>query len=223
MEITLNIDMTNPKNKKALEKAIKKKWSVAVRETAIILQKKLPRLLVDGGGGFRGFTSTSLWQFLGTQKAWGELGFPNTQPLYDLVDALIDSIIVKSTKGKSAKLVLQFVDMKMIAKFTEHPAAGQGQLRPGLSWFVDWVIKGKPVSGYRFKQESISKKGAARSLSELARSAPIAGPEAGIMVKKGMWDFPPIFRSALDDWLIANMPSIKKLVYATLKKTIGKA
>lgn len=213
MKMVLHIDMTKAKNKKAIQQAIKKKWSLAIRRSAIELQRRLPKLLVDGGGEFRGFKSTTLWKFLNTQRAWGELGFPDIQPLDDLLQGLLNSILIKATKGRSAKLILKFVDLQIVGMFTEHPAAGQGQLKTGLSWFVDWIVKGKPVSKYRFIRTQ--GKGNPRSMM-------IAGREAGLMVGGGMWDFPPIFRTALQDWLLMNLPFIKKFVYSTIKKTIKK-
>jgi len=227
MEMLLNIDMNEDINKRALIAAIQKKWTKATKLVAQSMDAHLGRLMVEGGGGqgvnFNAFTSTSLWSYLQTPQAWGELGFPSLSPLDDLKDALRQSMKVYAAKGI---LTIKLVNMKLVGQLTPHPAAGAGQLPAGLSWFVDWVIKGSPVRGYHFAQdatEGLSQRsgGAAfRSVREHARSFPIAGQEAGLMIKNGMWSFPPKFRSAVDDWLQSNLSNIKKLSENAIKIAI---
>ena len=110
--------------------------------------------------------------------------------------------------------------MQLVGKMTPHPAAGNGKLPAGTSWFIDWVVNGQPVGGYHFTQEATSPKGNVRSLRESGRSFPIAGQEAGIMTPKGMWNFPPQFRNAVDDWLQMNIPNIKKITQNAIKIAI---
>jgi len=214
MEAVLQIDMRDAKNRKALKRAVNKKWNMAVIKTVNVLNTRLPNLLVRGGGGglaeFRAFTSTTLWQFLNTPGAWAELGFTDLQPLDDLLTALIDSINVRTTKKSPKSIIFEFADMQMIARFTEHPAAGQGQLRTGLSWFVDWVVKGVPVTDHRFVETGPG----------IPRSSMLAGSRAGLMRAGGMWSFPPIFRTAVDDWLMMNMRALKQMLEANLRKAI---
>lgn len=221
MKLVLHVEMEDPKNKQALSKAIYRKWNKAVERTANVLSRRLPSLLISGGGGgqvtFRSFMSTALWQYLNTPQAWGELGFPSLQPLDDLIDVLHNSMRFVGTRQSPKSLLIQLVDIEIVAKFTEHPAAGQGQLPVGISWFVDWVVKGMPVSGYRFKKFDVN---ANRALQKHARSFPIADEEAGIMVPNGMWQIPPVFRVAIDDWLMSNVVAIKRFIEQMLRKTI---
>lgn len=214
VKMILHIDMHDPKNKKSLQKAVNKKWNLAIIKAARVLSFRLPDLLINGGGGgmaqFRPFKSTTLWQFLHTQRAFAELGFSDVQPLDDLIKALHESIVITTTKKTPRSIVLKIIDMKIVAQFTEHPSAGEGNLRSGISWFADWIIKGVPVSDHSFVKTGAGK----------PRSSAIAGTRAGLMRPGGMWEFPPVFRTAVDDWLAGNISAIQQMSEAVIRKAI---
>lgn len=197
-------------NISALKKALNKRWNKTVDRITPGLSNRLPKLMVDGGGNFKAFVNTKLFRFLNTPEALAELGFVTIQPLYeDLLPSLRDTIKVVNNKKKLRVIQIDMIDMQMVSRATIHRSAGTGQLGQ-ISWFVDWIISGLPVQDYSFE----------RTGPPIPRSSRIAGAEAGLMVPSrggGFWQFPPIYKYAIMEWLQSNIPAITRLVEVEMK------
>jgi len=213
MVFKVEINVMAGKNNRAINVAIGKKWNKALAGASVQAERVLKRGLVnDPVMGLKPFTSTDLWQFLMQPSTLAELGFITTKPLTeDLLGSIANTISVEVGSGKVNKLLVKVFDMQFVANATIHRSAGEGQLGP-VSWFVDWIIKGVPVTDYHFKETGPPK----------PRSSQLAGDKAGLMIKGGLWTFPPQFRDAVDDWLDSNKVAIKKVTEAAIKTTIGK-
>lgn len=215
----LSIDIAESKNLNALRKAIRKKWNLAAIRSAPIIEQRLKKLLIDGGGSsgqtgsvFLPFKRSQMWQILQNPRILAEIGLPSLRPLEDLLEGIRSTVEV-DVGGRSPKyLKIRIVDLNMIASMTIHPAAGTGRLG-NISWFVDWLVNGLPVQDYRFKKTGPPK----------PRSSPVAGAEAGLMMplSGGIWEFTPIMRSHLDRWLSNNIAPIKGFAFSQIKKIIG--
>jgi len=201
------------KNKKAINTAIVKKWNIALIRSTVNIEAILKSALIsEPSFGIKPFTQTELWQFLMQPETLAELGFISLKPLTeDLLDSILQTIFVKTTRGTKRRMIINIFDMQYIANATIHRSEGTGQLGP-VSWFVDWIIKGVPVTDYYFKETG----------PPVPRSSRLAGDKAGLMIKGGLWQFPPQFRDAVDNWLEDNQRPIKKLVESTIRFQIGR-
>lgn len=213
MNFKLQINVMAGKNKKALMTAMVKKWNKALYGAAVDVDQVLKRGIVyESVLGLLPFTSTDLWNFLILPETLAELGFITRQPLTeDLLGNLSKTIVVTVGGGKIKYMKINIFDMQFMANATIHRSEGTGQLGP-VSWFVDWIIKGVPVSDYHFKETG----------PPGPRSSRLAGSKAGLMVEGGLWQFPPQFRDAVDTWLGSNIKAIKMLVETSIRKQIGK-
>lgn len=213
MNFKLQINVMTGKNKKALTTAVIKKWNKALYGAAVEVDQVLKRGLVyESVLGLSAFSSTNLWNFLMLPETLAELGFITTDPLtVDLLGNLSNTIFVKVGGGKVKNMTINIFDMQFMAKATIHRSAGTGQLGD-VSWFVDWIIKGVPVNDYRFKETG----------PPAPRSSRLSGSRAGLMIEGGLWQFPPQFRDAVDEWLQSNIGAMKTLVETSIRKQIGK-
>ena len=213
MNFKLDINVTTGKNKKAITTAMVKKWNKSLYGAAIEIDQVLKRGLVyESTMGLSAFTSIELWNFLMLPETLAELGFITLDPLKeDLLGNLSKTIFVKVGGSTTKYITINIFDMQFMAQATIHRSEGTGQLGP-VSWFVDWIIKGVPVSDHHFKETGPPK----------PRSSRLAGSKAGLMVEGGLWQFPPQFRDAVDTWLDSNVKAIKRLVETSIRRQIGK-
>lgn len=213
MVFKVKINVMSGKNKKAINTAITKKWNRAIAGASVQIENVLRRGLVDDSVlGLKPFTSTDLWKFLMQPETLAELGFMSTKPLTeDLLISILKTIFVSTGSGNPKKMLINIFDMQFIANATIHRSAGDGQLG-SVSWFVDWIIKGVPVTEYHFEETG----------PPIPRSSRLAGDKAGLMIQGGLWQFPPQFRDAVDDWLDSNKVAIKKVVETSIRTQIGK-
>ncbi len=213
MNFKLDINVMTGKNKKAIQTVMIKKWNKSLYGAAVEVEQILKRGMVyEPMMGLSSFTDTDLWNFLMLPETLAELGFITLQPLTeDLLGNLSKTIFVKVGGGKVKYIKINIFDMQFMANATIHRSEGTGQLGP-VSWFVDWIIKGVPVSDYRFKETGPPR----------PRSSRLAGSKAGLMIEGGLWQFPPQFRDAVDTWLGSNIKAIKMLVETSIRRQIGK-
>jgi len=221
-EIILSIDIMSPENKRSLQQVAKIHFNAAIIKAIPKIRRDLKRAISsDGVMGFIPFNKTDLWNVLKDKDTLAELGFTSKNPLDDLLYALADTVEVEAFPNK---LVIRMVEMELIGKLTIHPFAGTGMLG-AVSWFVDWIINGIPVDDYTFV-----KTGPPRP-----RSSRIAGRKAGLMLpvntgagsaespegfSGGFWQFEPIYKDFLDQWLKLNLYSIKTIAFEHIKKAI---
>lgn len=213
MVFKVDINVMSGKNNRAINIAIGKKWNKAIAGASVQIQNVLRRGLVyEPTMGLKPFTDTDLWKFLMQPETLAELGFISMKPLTeDLLTSILMTIFVQPGGGNPKSMLINVFDMQFIANATIHRSAGTGQLGP-VSWFVDWIIKGVPVTEYHFEETG----------PPIPRSSRLAGDKAGLMIKGGLWQFPPQFRDAVDDWLDSNKQAIKKIVETSIRTQIGK-
>lgn len=214
MKFNFECKVTSGPNRSVIRDAILKKWNKAISNAAVNIESILKKALIDQSMlGIKAFTDTPLWFFLMLPETLAELGFVTTQPLTDdLLGSIVETIFVKVKGGSKKYLIIDILDMRYVANATIHRSAGTGQLGQ-ISWFVDWIIKGVPVTDYRFKQTG----------PPIPRSSRLAGSKAGLMVEGGMWEFPPTFRDSVDNWLDSNIQPIQKLVENNIRLYIRRA
>lgn len=221
-EIKLSIDIMSPDNKASLIKAAKIHFNAAIIKAIPHIRKDLKRAIsTENVMGFIPFNKTDLWNVLNDKDTLAELGFTSKNPLDDLLYALEDTVEVEAFPNK---LVIRMVEMELIGKLTIHPSAGTGLLGE-ISWFVDWIINGIPVDDYTF----------IRTGPPRPRSSRISGRKAGLMLpvstgagsaeategfSGGFWQFDPIWKDFLDQWLKLNLYSIKSIAFERIKKAI---
>lgn len=214
MKVTFECKVMSGINNKVIKDVIIKKWNRALINAAVNIEAILKKALIDQSMlGIKAFTDTPLWFFLMLPETLAELGFITTKPLTeDLLSSILETIFVKVKGGNKKYLIIDILDMRYIANATIHRSAGTGQLGQ-ISWFVDWIIKGIPVTDYSFKQTG----------PPTPRSSRLAGDKAGLMIEGGMWEFPPVFRDSIDVWLDSNIQAIQKLVENNIRLYIRRA
>lgn len=163
--------------------------------------------IVMGGKGWKALVQTSSWKWMNSTKGFGELGFSNVMEPWKLIHAILASWeckpIIKfdpNNENVAIGFYFKFADIDKLRKATTHPAAGQLNLPSDASWF-DWVYKGIALTenGFHFRRT-----GPTRG----SRSSVIAGPDAGLMKKGGLWQVTPRFKLDLDRLIEMNEDKI---------------
>jgi len=208
--VEISIDLNKRSNRRSLMFAVTNKWNKAVVLAAPAIQKELRSQLITGGGAMIPFNKTLVWTYMHQPGILAELGFMSLKPFDDLLDALRSTIDVYTSRAKRKMLVINMFSLSAIAGMTIHPSAGTGQLGE-VSWFVDWVVRGRPIRRYDFKTTG----------PPVPRSSRLAGPEAGLMVpaRGGFWSIPP-FKDDILRWLDNNGSHIKSLIISQIRKAV---
>lgn len=187
------------------------------------MEKNFQSLIIDqlifGGKGWKALVDTPSWKWLNSPKGFAQMGFSSALEPLKLLTALRFSWkfqpefrFNKSAGSMYVGFKFQWANIDALRKATIHPAAGQLNLPADRSWF-DWIYSGIALQevNYHFKKTG-PRKG--------VRSSIIAGAEAGLMKKGGLWQVTPRFRLDLDALLARNEDKIAKTIETFIQAVV---
>ena len=189
------------------------------------IEKNFQSIIIDplifGGKGWKSFVDTSSWKWINSPKGLGQLGFTNPLEPLKLLNILRSSwkvhkiVTTNVTTGGITLIGFNFslFNLEEIKKHTIHPAAGKLNLPSNRSWF-EWIYAGIALkeTGYHFR-----KTGPTRG----SRSSSIAGGEAGLMKKGGLWQVSPRFRLDIDKLIEQNEDKITRTIQFYIQQVVA--